>query len=311
MTQLGQSRTSKGSNRTARLPRMSVLSRRRALILAGAISLTIVVLAIGWAASLRGGGGEAPRSIATIHTPDVHALVIDPTNRDHVFFGGHAGLQESADGGRTWRAGPLRGADAMIITASRTDPATFYVAGHDVFDVSLDGKRWRPITSGLPGTDIHAFAQDPLDPTQLFAFVAGQGIVRSTDGGVSWGPLAAQPGGGDPIALADNGATLYAVTPTGIEISPDRGGTWTSLRAQPDAVISVAATAANSALIYAGAANGLFKSTDGGRSWVQIARTKGIVAIALSADAARVLFVTDQGAVFRSDDGGATWLIPT
>ena len=198
----------------------------------------------------------------------------------------------------------------MIIIASHAEPTVFYIAGHDVFDVSYDGVKWRPMPSGLPGTDIHAFAQSALDPGRLFAYLAGQGVFTSADGGLSWSELTVQPPGGEPIALASNSAALYAATQNGVQISRDQGATWAGLATQPGVTTSLAVSAADPNLIYAGTTTGLSKSIDSGRTWSKIGGSAAVMAVSVSKDAARVLFVTDQGGVFRSDDAGATWLAP-
>lgn len=260
-----------------------------------------------------GGRSEGDRSIATLDAPDVHSLLIDPTAPDHVLFGSHAGVMESRDGGFTWESGGLRDADAMSMAASPNDPATLYVAGHDVFRVSRDGgKTWQPLQSDLPGADIHAFASDPAAARRLYAYVAGDRIYASNDGGTAWAALPAQPSG-PPLALASNGAALYAATANGIEVSRDRGATWAPLPAQPAAgASSVAVTGSDPPVIYAGTPRGVAKSTDGGATW-ENRGSEGVPVAALAvapSDPNRVLFVTPQGGVYRSDDSGKSWLAP-
>jgi len=82
----------------------------------------------------------------------------------------------------------------MAIAVSPADRATLYVAGHDVFLISRDdGQTWQPVEHDLPGTDLHAFAQDPTDPQRLYALAAGAGIFASIDGGRRWSELPSQP----------------------------------------------------------------------------------------------------------------------
>ena len=255
------------------------------------------------------------RPIAALNAPDVHSLLIDPENPDRVLFGSHAGTQESLDGGVTWRSGTLTNADAMSMSTSPDDPTTLYVAGHDVFLVSRDGgQTWQPVEHDLPGTDLHAFAQDPNDPRRLYALVVGAGIMTSADGGATWDPVAQQPPGlGGHGALATNGPSLYAVTQSGLVVSHDQGNTWEPPETQPAGpVISLAIPAAASETLYAGTASGLAKSTDGGTNWTTLG-PDGVPVLALAvapSDSNRVLFVSENGAVYRSDDGGATWSAP-
>lgn len=292
---------------------------RRARWLPVAVLVAVVVAGlVGWRviAAIGGeNGGAAARPIATIAAPDIHSLLIDPANPDRILFGSHAGVQESQGGGFTWRPGTLSNADAMSMAASPEEAATRYVAGHDVFLVSRDGgETWEPVPHDLPGTDLHAFAQDPTDPQRLYALVVGAGVFTSADGGSQWTALPTQPPGvAGHGALATDGTALYAVTSAGLVRSADGGNTWEPTQAQPSGmVISLALPSAASGTLYAGTESGVAKSTDGGASWVTLGPTDAaVLAVAVAPTAPDQLVVVDEtGAVFRSDDGGGAWLAP-
>lgn len=285
-----------------------------------ALVVAVVGIAVAWRVVSSLGesdtaGGDAIQPVATLESPDVHSLLIDPANPDHVLFGSHAGIQESRDGGFTWQAGRLQNTDAMSLAASPKDASTFYAAGHDVFQLSRDGgQTWAPVRHNLPGTDIHGFAQDAIDPQRLYAYVVGAGVWTSADGGTTWGALPTQPpDGGNHIALATNTTGLYATTTTGLAISRDQGASWEPVPGQEIAVISVAAAVDNPLVLYAGTPNGLVKSSGGGKTWSSIGPGGVIVVAALAiapTDPNRVVFVTQTGALYRSDDAGATWRSP-
>jgi photosystem II stability/assembly factor-like uncharacterized protein len=238
---------------------------------------------------------------------------MSPTDPDRVFFGGHAGLQESQDGGFTWTTGTLIDTDAMNIAISPVSPESVYVAGHDVFQMSQDaGLSWQPVDHDLPSTDIHAFAQDPKQPERFYAFVVGAGVYTSADGGLSWRVIQTQPGEGYPVALASDGDRLYAAMPLGLMVSMDQGGSWTPTSAQPQGgAISVAIDASNARTLFVGTTTGIAKSTDGGQSWKTIALTGApVVSITVApANPNRLLAVALNGSVYRSDDAGSTWNI--
>jgi photosystem II stability/assembly factor-like uncharacterized protein len=286
------------------------------MIIVGGIILAVAVFA---GRSLfrddkNSGNTEQVPSIASIAAPDVHSLLIDPNDLDHVLFGSHSGIQESRDGGFTWHAGTLKNADAMSMAVSPNAPQTLYTVGHDVFQISSDGgQSWQALSPNLPSTDIHAFTQDPKQPERLFAFVMGAGVYRSDDGGKTWQELPVQPGEGSPSALASNGDALYATTQFGITVSLDHGASWTPLPNQPSGVaISLVAPASNPELLYAGTLSGLAKSTDRGQSWSTVGQF-GYPTLALMAAPSnphRVIAITQTGAVYRSDDGGESWIKP-
>lgn len=299
-----------GSEPRSRWPRWGVE-------LAAFAAVVAVGLLAWWLLSFRNGGDDGTgaggaRPIATLESADVHSLLIDPNDADHVLFGSHAGVQESRDGGFTWQLGSLRNADAMGMGGGGEAPATFYAVGHNVFQISRDGgQTWQSAQHNLPGVDLHAFAQDSNDPLRLYTLVAGMGLFTSGDGGTTWTPLPAAPPGGMPGALAAGPSVLYATTASGVAVTRDGGATWESLTAPPGGgVMALAVAAADPQTIYAATSSGLAKSTDAGASWLSIgpARIPALALAVAPSDPNRVLFVAEGGGVYRSDDGGASWV---
>lgn len=295
-------------------------ARPRSIVLAASVALVLLVGAAalaGWLI-LRDDGETSPQSgplpIARLDTPDFHSLLIDANDPDQVLFGSHAGIMESQDGGFSWQEGTMSGKDAMSMAMSPQDPSTVYVTGHDVVEVSLDGGlTWQPLQHDLPGTDIHAFAQDPLTPELLYAYVAGQGVFLSENRGANWNALSSQPPGGTPLSLAADGSRVYAATEGGIVTSSDQGATWQRLPAQPaGSTMTLALSPADPLVLYAGTSDGLARSSDGGSSWTTLGPA-GVPVLALAtapSDPLRIVFVTQGGGVYRSDDGGFAWRAP-
>ena len=292
----------------------------RRLVLAAMIALAAFIgagLVAAWLL-LRDDGSsssaDGPPPIAQLDTPDVHSLLIDLNDPDHILFGSHAGTMESRDGGFAWAEATMQGKDAMSMARSPNNPSTIYVTGHDVVEVSHDsGATWQPLEHDLPGTDVHAFAQDPVDPDVLYAFVVGSGVLRSENGGANWAPLENQPPGGNPYSLAATGGQVYAATAAGVRVSADRGGSWRPLPSQPGGTpFTLAMSALDSRVLYAGTESGLMRSIDGGESWTALGPPgNAVFALAVApSDPQRVVFVAQGGGVYRSDDGGTTWRAP-
>src|SRR5207244_10760202 len=94
---------------------------------------------------------------------------------------------------------------------------------------STDGGRtWVDVRpSGLPTLDVHGFAVDPRRPNRLYAAVAGQGLYRSTDNGVSFTPVSKQVGGAVmALAVTPSGDSLCGDMQQGLLVSRDGGKTW-------------------------------------------------------------------------------------
>lgn len=173
------------------------------------------------------------------------------------------GLIESDDRGETWDRISLHGkADFHALHAAHGN-----VYGYDstsqTFMVSQDRTDWDR-RSQLPMAD---FAVSPTDPDMILA-TTEQGVVRSTDGGRRWAPVA-----GAPVLVvltwAEQGQ-LYGVTPDGtVQRSADGGATWTkrgSVNEQPEA-ITVDVRGGTETLYVAATDRGILASTDQGRTF--------------------------------------------
>ncbi|MEO7118914.1 MAG: hypothetical protein ABIZ34_08080, partial [Candidatus Limnocylindrales bacterium] len=206
----------------------------------------------------------------------------------------------------TWRA--LGDAsDAMSLAAG--DGTTMYIAGHDVFEVSRDGGRtWQAVASDLPGLDIHGFAQSPLDPERMWAYLAGGGVYESEDGGAQW---TLRYSGHAPFlnaVSADGAVELLALDPmAGIAHSTDDGATWSLVASPPSTPVVSLTSTIDGRIVILGARDGIYRSDDGGRAWRQILQVDLPLAIAVSDGGLVVATVTRTGAFFRSDDGGSSW----
>lgn len=202
---------------------------------------------------------------SALGTSDVHALAFDPNDQARLYFGHHGGLLETRDGGQTWQATPLSGADAMNVQAGTE---RIQIAGHDVYRESTDGgASWQAVPNDLPGLDLHAFAVDPGDADNVWAAPAGIGLYESTDAGRHF-TLRQSGNWGSMAAFRRSGAVvLLAVGPQGLAQSRDSGANWETLT-YPGAPLSGdgLAAAADGSVIYAATSAGLRSSTDGGLS---------------------------------------------
>ncbi len=140
------------------------------------------------------------------------------------------GLIESTDGGRTWSLLSRQGqSDFHALTASAAG-----VVGFDgALLASADGRTWQPLD---PPSRPYSLAANP--DCQVLLAITESGLVRSTDGGLSW-----QLSSAALLTLLVDWAqdqTVVGITPAGtVQVSTDAGETWSStgdVGAQPQAL---------------------------------------------------------------------------
>lgn len=249
------------------------------------------------------------QSIGTLPSADVHAAVWNPGDSNTIFAGHHGGVLRSTDGGRTWQATALTNADAMSLTASPGAPARIYVAGHGIFRRSDDsGATWIAPETSIQGADIHGFAQSPTDPDRLFAFVVGQGLLFSADGGTTWSPRAQMNPGHAALAVSADGSVVLMGAGNRVQQSSDEGATWSPGGSALPGGAQVTALATVGDTLFAATTKGLYRRAGSDGAWQPTALTGVILAVSINpSQPDSLLAINDQNNVFRSDDGGATW----
>lgn len=108
------------------------------------------------------------------------ASVVSPADPDAILAVGRTGLHRSTDGGRTWQAVPATPPVAVLS----------WDAGQQVWGVAPDGTVWQSADSGSHWQQRGSVSGQPQavsahDGT-VFVATAGDRIVASTDGGMTW-----------------------------------------------------------------------------------------------------------------------------
>ncbi|MGH2521136.1 MAG: zinc-ribbon domain-containing protein [Anaerolineales bacterium] len=255
---------------------------------------------------------DAQRPIATVAAADYRALAILPADPNFVFFGHRDGLMWSSDGGANWQPASVRG-NVLALAVHPAAPLRIYLAGRDLFLRSDDGGRnWAEVAADLPGRDIQALAMAPNDPDVLYAFVVGQGLWRSANGGVNWKPVDTTLVE-NVTALAITSGTIYVGTDSaGVLRSDDGGATWASANGIVNGALDSPRVRAlvydpATGTLYAGTDRGLSFATNVGAGWTRRPFNGDVAALALGPDGVTMLLITSAGEVFRSRDRGVTW----
>ncbi|GAA0706218.1 hypothetical protein [Dokdonella soli] len=230
-------------------------------------------------------------------------------------FASAQALPEAQLNGLEWRLlGPFRGGWGTMATGVADQPDMFYfgAAGGGVWKTTDAGNTWQPMSDGLGAASIGAIAIAPSNPDVIYAgsgqpeprydVAAGNGVYKSTDGGVHWKPvgLAAtrhigailvDPKNPDTVLVGALGHLFGSNPERGVFRSTDGGKTWTkTLFVDADTgVVDLAADPAQPNVVFAaawqarhwpwlsyftpvvGKGSGIYKSTDGGASWTRLA----------------------------------------
>jgi hypothetical protein len=191
----------------------------------------------------------------------IATIAIDPINTNTIYIGAASGgVWKTEDGGTTWRA--------------LTDTQCSLAMGAIAID---------------PGNNKVIYAGTGENATVANSYLAGCGLLKSTDGGVTWNQMGAsvfapanQEGARiSKIAIAGN--TLMVASSFGLFRSTDGGMTFTPMVLQPLTTGGVATDVlfdpSNPMIIYAAIgnqfgsagvgvpANGFYKSNNGGNTW--------------------------------------------
>jgi hypothetical protein len=273
----------------------------------------------------------------------VTTLTIDPTTPTTIYAGtgrafGSVGILKSTDAGETWETSQVhfamdRRVTSIAIRPGRPSELLAAMRFYGIYRSTDAGLSWTRVleisTSGFDGWAWVAF-----HPTQDVAFAAlgppdsgsaPGGLFKSTDGGVTWDPLAGglpTPLGEVWIALAPSDAnTLYAVfadagtqRAQGLYRSSDGGATWVQ-RTVPvsnsrdycfgscsyNNVIAVHPT--NADAVYLGGYS-LWVSTNGASSWVNFNGNSSGPLMYLHIDQHALAFRSDGRRLYAGGDGG-------
>ena len=276
-------------------------------------------------------GGATWRPVKV--TTAVSLWAIDPRTPSTIYAAGWLGISRSTDAGETW-APANAGLPNLRIAALAIDPrepSTLYASSYagglydppsGMYKSTDGGGSWREIvlpegySSNYLGGSVLAIAIDPGNSAIVYAGHSTKGVIKSIDGGATWGTTGLTAGAARLLIDPASPATLYAVLSDGtgrVAKTTDGGDDWITLDRAPGSVQLLALDPRHPRTLYAWAAipgatpaGSIAKSTDGGLNWTGAgAWTNGwIAAMAIDGD---TLYAGGSNGLFQSRDGGATW----
>lgn len=231
---------------------------------------------------------------------------------------------------------PSLGGGAGRINVVRFDPvnsAIIYIgaAGGGVWKTTNGGATWACLSDKYPVTSIADIAIDPNNGNNIYVATGDEsgyelgtdfwggvytaGIMRSTDGGVTW----AQVGINIPqnqlnivqrlLINPANNKVLLAATRTGIYRSTNSGTSWKKV--SNSHCYDMDWKPGDPKTVYAGGDGVLYKSVDAGATWSGLKTGIGSGRMSIEVCAAEPLVIYALGVgsgFFKTTDGGATWV---
>ena len=169
-----------------------------------------------------------------------------------------------------------------------------------------------PVSAHIPHDDVAQVVASPTYSTDATVFVITRGgLLRSTNGGVSWSSgLDHRPGVRRLAIAASNAMVMYLARTDGVYRSVDQGLSWTpTAPVAGSAIADLAVSPGSERVVFAaGVSKGLFRTTNAGQTWDAVGAFGRITALAYSgAEDGRIFVGEASGAVFASEDNGATW----
>ncbi len=243
-------------------------------------------------------GGSGSESIATTAIDPAGNIIVAGSTSSYDFpvTNGTANTATqfavSPNAGVAWQPfSNLPAGTPTSLVVDTSTPSIWYASGiKDLYKSADGGATWQSIgPRGLPKCDtvppfcgVLSLAIDPAQPSTLYARTASAGILKSTDGGVTWNPTNA-PANVNPAA--------YLV------LDPFHPGHLFTNIGQTD-----------------------YRSFDGGQTWTQFTPPlldpdnfcgSGTPQVAFDSATPNVVYMVDHCDLFRSTDGGIYWDLVT
>ncbi|MFQ5466516.1 MAG: c-type cytochrome [Kiloniellaceae bacterium] len=246
----------------------------------------------------------------------IHAIAVDKTGADRLYFATHSGLFLGTPSGIALNLSDDSN-DLVGFVADPTDPRVFYASGHaaqggklGVIRTDDGGKTWSQWSKGADGpVDFHTMDVSKADPNVIYGF--DKAIQISRDAGRSWKIMGRPPAEMfDIAASARDAETVYAATRNGLFRSRDGGRTWADayMAQLPVTMIHASVDGTLYAFVYGA---GLMATSEPTLAWRTVSSDfldRFLLDMAVDPhDPAHLYAIADTGAVMTSKDGGKTW----
>jgi photosystem II stability/assembly factor-like uncharacterized protein len=185
------------------------------------------------------------------------------------------------------------------------------VGGYGVYVRKPDDTAWTRITKS--STLTFGLALFDNGRTRRYYIAAGNGVHRSTDGGVTWKILTSWRTEEILCVVPDpvDSSVVYVATPFGVFKTTDDGTTWErKMEGIPSWFVQrIVMDARDRRTLYAATETDLFRSTDAGEHWHAMGSGLRQVLALLQhpVDSSVIIAAGEVQGIRRTADGGKTW----
>ena len=224
------------------------------------------------------------------------------------------GVYGSDDGGKTWQPSNTGLPEGSSISVVRAAGNVVYCTAFDDGGLyySTDGGRTWKLRS--PEFLIGRFFNNIYQAGSGLLALTGDGIIRSTDQGVTWNRSNKGLHAAEARSLLAAGRLLYTAAQGGIWVSHNKGQSWSLLnngfRRFPNSDPNGTAICLKEGNLFAGILfDGLYRSTNGGASWNLL--TNGLpendIIQTIRSVGSKLFACYIFNGTFSSQDNGETW----
>ena len=241
------------------------------------------VATCGWVYNSQNGGDNWTRYRDGFNNRRIHAVEIDPCDRNTVYAGSVAGLYRSEDAGKSFYVMSDEGMviNSVVLTPQRPNRIVLGIEGDGVYLSNDRGRTFQRTSDGLHNLRITTVTPDPFEKNRVYAAVvfggAASGIYRSDDAGKTWSKESrvALP---EVLTLdiateADADVKFLAGTEKGFFWSND-AKEWTQAEPAGFPIRVDKILRFNRLRSFAATREGVFTTRDGGRNWYRLAGAK-------------------------------------
>lgn len=284
--------------------------------------------------SVDGGKTYAPKvtidAKTTFAPADILSFVFESGNSKRILVGTREnGIFVTENGGDVWKKMNFPPTKTYGLVSDWNRPGGLIASGEwqgrgKIYKSDNRGEKWEEIYSEPnTGTTITALIQSPRNASTIFVGTSAGVMIRTTDGGLTWGNLESVEAPVLSFAFDTSGDVLYALlSGKGMVRSRDGGATFEEIPGKSERSVTkslptataLAPDPSRSGTLYAGTEEGLFRSGDFGDSWEEIpviesSKEFSVRAIAINPRNSNELVYSAALAIYKSIDGGKTWSV--